>query len=519
MGKPTGFKEIPRETPKERAPLERINDWNEFDIHLPEAKLKDQGARCMDCGIPFCHTGTLLAGMAQGCPINNLIPEWNDLVYRGLWREALDRLHKTNNFPEFTGRICPAPCEGSCVLGINEPPVTIKSIECAIVDRGFEEGWIVPEPPQKRTGKKVAVVGSGPAGLACAAQLNKAGHWVTVFERADRIGGLLMYGIPNPHLDKKIVQRRVDLMAQEGMKFVTNTEVGKDYPADKLLKEFDAAVLCGGATKPRDLNVEGRNLKGVMFAVEFLTLNTKHLLSGRETSPHPFPLPEGEGRPPQASLAKGGVRGTDYISAAGKDVLVIGGGDTGTDCVATSMRHKCRSLIQLEILPKPPLERAPDNPWPQWPKVYRLDYGQAEAKAVFGEDPRQYLCTVQKFVGDEKGHVKEAQLIKIEWGEDDQGRFIPKEIPGSEKAIPAQLVLLAMGFLGPEDTILSQLSIERDERSNAKAEYGKYATNIKGVFAAGDMRRGQSLVVWAINEGRGAARSVDEYLMGSTELP
>ena len=493
MGKPTGFKEIPREEPSERPPLERLKDWDEFHIHMPEEKLQGQGARCMDCGIPFCHTGTLLAGMASGCPINNLIPEWNDLVYRGLWREALERLHKTNNFPEFTGRICPAPCEGACVLGINEPPVTIKTIECAIVDKGFEEGWIVPDPPLKRTGKKVAVVGSGPAGLSCAAQLNKAGHSVTVFERADRIGGLLMYGIPNPHLDKSIVLRRVGLMAKEGVKFITNTEVGKNYPAERLLKEFDAVALCGGATKPRDLQVEGRSLKGIMFAVEFLTANTKSILDGKKNG--------------------------KFVSAEGKNVLVIGGGDTGTDCVATSMRHKCKNLIQLEILPKPPMERTADNPWPQWPKVYRLDYGQEEAAAVFGADPRQYLSTVKKFVGDGKGHVKEAHLVKIEWQKDEKGRFIPKEVPGSEEAVPVELVLLAMGFLGPEETVLGQLGVERDERSNAKAEYGKYVTSVKGVFAAGDMRRGQSLVVWAINEGRGAARAIDEYLMGSTELP
>lgn len=493
MGKPTGFMEIKRELPKEEAPSERIKHWNEFHLHMPETKLREQGARCMDCGIPFCHNGSLLAGMATGCPINNLIPEWNDLVYRGLWREALDRLHKTNNFPEFTGRICPAPCEGSCVLGINEPPVTIKTIECAIVDKGFEEGWIVPEPPAKRTGKKVAVVGSGPAGLACAAQLNKAGHGVTVYERADRVGGLLMYGIPNPHLDKKIVQRRVDLMAAEGVKFVTNCEIGKDLPAPELLKEFDAVVLCGGATKPRDLPIEGRHLKGVHFAMEFLHINTKSLLDGRENS--------------------------QFISAGGKDVIVIGGGDTGTDCVATVMRHGCKSLVQLEILPKPPLTRAPDNPWPQWPKVYKLDYGQEEAAAMFGADPRQYLCTAKRFAPDENGQVKEIHIVRVEWQKDSQGRFIPKEIPGSEKVLPAQLVLLAMGFLGPEDTVLTQLSVERDERSNAKAEHGKFATNVKGVFAAGDMRRGQSLVVWAINEGRGAAHAVDEYLMGSTDLP
>ena len=493
MGKPTGFKEIPRELPQDRNPRERIKDWDEFHLHMPEEKLKEQGARCMDCGIPFCHTGELLAGMATGCPVNNLIPEWNDLVYHGLWEEALERLHKTNNFPEFTGRVCPAPCEGSCVLGINEPPVTIKNIECTIIDKGFDEGWVVPEPPALRTGKKVAVVGSGPAGLAAAAQLNKAGHLVTVFERADRIGGLLMYGIPNPKLDKKIVDRRVDLMRKEGVQFVTNTEVGKNYPAEKLAKEFDAALLACGATKPRDLPIEGRNLKGVHFAMEFLHANTKSLLDGK--------------------------RNGSFISAEGKDVIVIGGGDTGTDCVGTAMRHKCKSLVQLEILPKPPNERAPDNPWPEWPKVYKLDYGQEEVAEVFGQDPREYLVTAKNFIGDENGAVKAIQIVRIEWQKDDKGRFIPKEIPGSEKTLPATLVLLAMGFLGPEDKILNDLRIERDERTNAKAPYGKYSTNVKGVFAAGDVRRGQSLIVWAINEGRGAARSIDEYLMGSSDLP
>jgi glutamate synthase (NADPH) small chain len=493
MGKPTGFKEIPRELPQDRSPEERLRDWNEFHHHMPEDKLRKQGARCMDCGIPFCHTGTLLAGMASGCPVNNLIPEWNDLVFRGLWREALDRLHMTNNFPEFTGRVCPAPCEGSCVLGISEPPVTIKNIECSIIDRGFDEGWVVPQPPEKRTGKKVAVVGSGPAGLACAAQLNKAGHAVTVFERADRVGGLLMYGIPNPKLDKKIVQRRVDLLAKEGVKFVVNTEVGKNYPAEKLVKEFDAAVLCGGATKPRDLPIEGRALKGIHFAMEFLHANTKSLLDGSQNGA--------------------------FISAKDKDVVVIGGGDTGTDCVGTSMRHGCRSLVQLEIMGRPPLERAADNPWPQWPKVYRLDYGQEEAAAVFGEDPRKYLVTAKRFVGDAQGNVKEVHVVGVEWQKDSSGRYVPKEVPGTEKVLPAQLVLLAMGFLGPEETLLAGLGVERDERSNAKAEYGKYATNVKGVFAAGDMRRGQSLIVWAINEGRGAAKAVDLYLMGSTDLP
>jgi glutamate synthase (NADPH/NADH) small chain len=493
MGKPTGFIEIKREMPRDVSPRERVKDWNEFHQHMPEEKLRAQGARCMDCGIPFCHNGSLLVGAASGCPINNLIPEWNDLVYRGLWREALARLHKTNNFPEFTGRVCPAPCEGSCVLGINDPPVTIKTIEQAIVDKGFEQGWIKPEPPATRTGKKVAVVGSGPAGLAAAAQLNKAGHAVTVFERADHIGGLLMYGIPNMKLDKAVVQRRADLLAAEGVKFVVNCEVGKGYAAERLLKEFDAVILCGGATKPRDLPIDGRNLRGVHFAMDFLTANTRSLLDAKKNG--------------------------DFISAQGKDVIVIGGGDTGTDCVGTSLRHGCKSLVQLEILPQPPAQRAPDNPWPQWPKVHRLDYGQEEAAACFGADPRQYLVTAKRFVGDKHGQVQETHIVSVEWAKDDKGRFVSREIPGSGKVLRSQLVLLAMGFLGPEDTILKGLGVASDERSNAKAEYGKFATNIRGVFAAGDMRRGQSLVVWAISEGRGAARECDRYLMGATDLP
>ncbi len=518
MGKPTGFIEIPRELPEDRSPKERIKDWKEFHLHMPDQKLADQGARCMDCGIPFCHNGSLVAGLAVGCPINNLIPEWNDLVYRGLWQEALERLHRTNNFPEFTGRVCPAPCEGSCVLGINEPPVTIKNIECAIIDKGFEEGWVTAQPPAKRTGKKVAVIGSGPAGLACAAQLNKAGHWVTVFERDDRIGGLLMYGIPNPKLDKKIVERRVDLMAQEGVKFITDTEVGKDYPAEKLLKEFDAVALCCGATKPRDLPIEGRNLKGVHFAMEFLQANTKSLLDRQANAKFP-PNDAADPSTKRCDVWTDPPCFVAGISAEGKDVIVIGGGDTGTDCVGTSMRHNCKSLIQLEILPKPPLERAPDNPWPQWPKVYKLDYGQEEAAAVFGADPRQYLVTAKKFIPDANGQVKEIQIVQIDWQKDANGRFVPKEMPGTEKIFPAQLVLLAMGFLGPEETILKALGVEQDERTNAKAEYGKYATSVPGIFAAGDIRRGQSLIVWAINEGRGAARAMDEYLMGTTDLP
>lgn len=494
MGKPTGFMEFARELPGSRAPVERIGDWLEFHEDLGEEKLRQQGARCMNCGVPFCHTGTLLDGMAAGCPINNLIPEWNDLVYRGLWREALERLHKTNNFPEFTGRVCPAPCEGSCVLAISEPPVTIKSIECSIIDSGFEMGWVVAEAPASRTGKKVAVVGSGPAGLSCAAQLNRAGHWVTVFERADRIGGLLMYGIPNMKLDKRIVQRRIDLMAEEGVTFVPNTEVGKDYPEEKLREEFDVLVLCGGATKPRDLPIEGRELKGVHFAMEYLHANAKSLLDS-------------------------GHKDGQYISAKDKDVIVIGGGDTGTDCVGTAMRHGCRCLAQFEILPRPPIERAADNPWPQWPKIYTVDYGQDEAAAVFGEDPRSYSITTKRFVGDENGHVKEAHTVEVEWLQENNSRPVMREIPGTEKVWPAQLVLLAMGFLGPEDTVLDRLGVERDDRSNVKAEFGRFATSEPGIFAAGDMRRGQSLVVWAIAEGRQAAREADRYLMGDTDLP
>ena len=494
MGKPTGFIEYLRELPLDRSAVERIRDWNEFHEPMPEANLRRQGARCMDCGTPFCQTGALLNGMAEGCPIHNLIPEWNDLVYRGLWKEALERLHKTNNFPDITGRVCPAPCEGSCVLGINAPPVTIKNLEYSIIERGWAEGWVVPHPPHVRTGKKVAVVGSGPAGLCAAAQLNHAGNSITVLERADRIGGLLMYGIPNMKLDKEqVLVRRIRQMEAEGIQFMPNTEAGLDYPAERLLKEFDAVILCTGATRPRDLPVEGRQLKGIHFAMEFLTSNTRGLLDKK--------------------------RNGDFISAEGKDVIVIGGGDTGTDCVGTALRQGCRSLVQIEILPRPPLERAADNPWPEWPKVYRLDYGQEEAAAKFGADPRVYLTTAKRFVPDEHGWVKAIHTVQIQWERNEKGQFVPKEVPGTERVGPAQLVLLAMGFLGPEQPLLDALGIERDPRTNVKAEFDKYGTNIKGVFAAGDCRRGQSLVVWAFNEGRGAARECDRYLMGGTNLP
>jgi glutamate synthase (NADPH/NADH) small chain len=492
MGKPTGFLEYLRELPADRAPLKRVGDWKEFHHHMPEDKLRQQGARCMDCGVPFCHTGRLVSGMASGCPVNNLIPEWNDLVFRGLWREALDRLHRTNNFPEFTGRVCPAPCEGSCVLGINSPPVTIKNIENSIIDHGWGEGWVTPEVPPVRTGKKVAVIGSGPAGLAAAAQLNRVGHTVTVFERADRPGGLLMYGIPNMKLDKKeVVLRRIRLLEQEGVRFICNANVGENVEPQIFLKEFDATVICTGATQPRNLAVEGRDLAGVHFAMEFLTANTKAVLAGEESAIH----------------------------ARGRDVFVIGGGDTGTDCVGTAMRHGCKSLVQVEILPKPPTERAADNPWPEWPKVYKLDYGQEEAAARFGDDPRVYLTTIKKLGGDPEGRLKEITTVEITWSKNEQGQFVPKEVPGTEEVRPAQLVLLAMGFLGPEQALLKEMGVSCDARSNVRAEHEKYSTNLPGVFAAGDCRRGQSLVVWAINEGRGAARECDRYLMGQTDLP
>lgn len=492
MGKPTGFIEYLREIPADRPATERIRDWKEFHLHLPDDRLRTQGARCMDCGIPFCHTGTLISGMASGCPINNLIPEWNDLVFRGLWKEALERLHKTNNFPEFTGRVCPAPCEGSCVLGMNNPPVTIKNIEVSIIDKGWDEGWVQPEPPESRTGKQVAVIGSGPAGLTAAAQLNKAGHTVTVFERADRPGGLLMYGIPNMKLDKnEVVLRRIRLLEAEGVVFRCGVNVGTDISTEQLQKDFDAVVICTGATKPRDLPIPGRELKGIHFAMDFLTANTKAVLNGSG----------------------------DYISADGKDVVIIGGGDTGTDCVGTSVRHGCRSVTQLEIMAKPPMERAANNPWPEWPKVYKMDYGQEEAAAKFGADPRVYLTTATHFEGDENGHVKAVHVVDVEWRKDEKGNFGPQKVAGTERILPAQLVLLAMGFLGPEQPLLDSMGIERDARSNVKADHGRYTTNLPGVFAAGDCRRGQSLVVWAFNEGRGAAKACDTYLMGRSDLP
>ncbi len=487
MGKVTGFMEFERNPAPYRDAQARLLDFQEIYTEHDVDRLTNQGARCMDCGVPFCQSN-------EGCPIHNLIPEWNDLVYRGQWREALDRLHKTNNFPEFTGRVCPAPCEGACVLGITDPAVTIKNIEMAIVDRGYEEGWIQPNPPAERTGRKIAIVGSGPAGLAAADQLNKVGHTVTVYERADRVGGLLMYGIPNMKLDKtEVVDRRVNLLREEGVEFVTGTAVGDGsngtLDGRTLLETSDAVLLTTGATVPRDLPIPGRELNGVHFAMEFLTANTKSLLDS-------------------------GLEDGHYISAKDKNVIVIGGGDTGTDCIGTSLRHGCRSLVNFELFPQPPADRAPNNPWPTWPRILRTDYGHQEAVQVFGCDPRTYSISSTEFVGDENGNLIAVRTVDVEMRD---GTF--ENVPGSEREWPADLVFLAMGFLGPEHMVSDALGIDYDERSNYQAEYGQYRTSVDKVFTAGDCRRGQSLVVRAINEGREAAREIDRYLTGSTQLP
>ena len=486
MGKPTGFKEYPRKTIPYRDAKLRIVDYDEIYTTPTEKELKTQGARCMDCGVPFCQSG-------NGCPVDNLIPEWNDLVYQGRWLEAVERLHKTNNFPEFTGRVCPAPCEGSCVLGITQPAVTIKNLEVSIIDRAFQEGWIKAKPPMHRSGKKVAIVGSGPAGLAAADQLNRAGHLVTVYERADRIGGLLMYGIPNMKLGKDLVDRRVDLLKAEGIEFVTNADVGRNIDAKKLYDEFDALILATGATRPRDLPVPGRDAEGIHFAMDFLTQNTKSLLDSK--------LEDGQ-----------------YISAKDRDVIVIGGGDTGTDCIATSLRHGCKSLVNFELMDRPPEERAKDNPWPSWPRIYRVDYGHEESKEIFGDDPRSYNVMTKSFLKDDAGRVRAVVTVEVEWAKDESGRMQLKELEGTEKEWKADLVMLSMGFLGPESYLGDLLDLSTDPRSNVEASTSNYKTSIEGVFAAGDCRRGQSLVVWAINEGRGVAKAVDIFLMGSSAL-
>ncbi len=442
----------------------------------------------MDCGVPFCQSAT-------GCPIDNLIPEWNDLIYRGRYREAIQHLLLTNNFPEFTGLVCPAPCEAACVLSIIEPAVTIKANEYFIIEKAFQEGWIVPTPPAVRTGKSVAVIGSGPAGLAAADQLNRAGHHVTVFEKNDRIGGILMYGIPNMKLDKRKVERRVNLMEQEGVIFKTEAHVGRDIDLNGLIKNYDALLLACGAGVPRDLQVPGRQLDGIDFAMDYLTANTKSLL-------HEY-----------ANEAKASIDMTpSLISAEGREVIVVGGGDTGNDCIGTAIRHGCKGLVNFEILPEPPVHRSFDNPWPEWPRILRRDYGHKEAIRRFGRDPREYGITIKSFDGNRK--VEKVHTVRVEWDKDESGRFQMREIPGSEEIFRADLVLLAMGFLGPEKILIDALGLETDDRSNVKAEYGAFMTSQEGVFAAGDMRRGQSLVVWAINEGREAAKAIDSYLVG-----
>jgi glutamate synthase (NADPH) small chain len=486
MGKPTGFKEFQREARVYRNVDIRLKDYDELYTPPQEEKLRTQASRCMDCGIAFCQSN-------DGCPVNNLIPEWNDLVYKDQWRDALDRLHKTNNFPEFTGRVCPAPCEGSCVLGSVDKPVTIKNIEHAIIDRGFKEGWVVAEAPKVRTGKKVAVIGSGPSGLAAAAQLNKAGHTVTVYERADRVGGLLIYGIPNMKLGKDVVERRINLLKQEGITFVCNADVGgtgkNAVDFQKIKSANDAVIFCVGATQARDLPIPNRDAKGIYPAMEFLRANTKSLLDSN--------LEDGK-----------------FISAKDKNVIVIGGGDTGTDCIGTSARHGAKSIVNFELLPQPPEDRAANNPWPTWPRILRTDYGHQEAEHQFGKDPRTYCLLSKEFLKDEQGNVTGIKTINVEW----EGMKM-KEIEGSEKIWKAELILLSMGFLGPEQYLGKTAGLELDNRSNYQAPYDKFTTNIDGVFAAGDCRRGQSLVVWGIDEGRRAAREVDRYLMGETLLP
>ena len=473
MANPKGFLEIGRVGFERRPVEERIQDWNEVYKEFPEDKLKAQASRCMDCGVPFCH---------QGCPLGNIIPDWNDLVYRGQWQEALLRLLATNNFPEFTGRLCPAPCEGSCVLGINADPVTIKNIEVTIIDRAFKEGIIRPRRPVRRTGKAVAIVGSGPAGLAAAAQLNQAGHWVTVYERDDRIGGLLRYGIPEFKMEKKILDRRLNIMLEEGVMFRTNANVGVNVSVEELRREFDVILLAGGATAPRDLQVPGRELKGVYFAMEFLPLQNKRC--------------EGDNIPD-----------ADFISAKDQRVVIIGGGDTGADCLGTVHRQGCRSVVQFEILPKPPGERAADNPWPNWPNIFRTSSAHEEGGG------REYCVLTTKLTG-RNGHVEQLHVIRVEF----EGRNM-REVPGTELTIDVDLVLLAMGFLGPERKgMIEQLGVVINERGNVATNAEKM-TNVPGIFAAGDMARGQSLIVWAIREGRQAAKFIDKYLMDFTDLP
>lgn len=494
MGKPTGFMDYSRQTAEAAAPRERIKNFNEFHIPLSKEEQQTQAARCMACGVPFCQSGMELMGMTSGCPLHNLVPEWNDLVYTGNWEQAYNRLAKTNNFPEFTSRVCPALCEAACTCGHYGDAVSVKENEHGIIENAYEQGFARPKPPKVRTGKKVAVIGSGPAGLAAADQLNKRGHQVTVYEREDRIGGLLMYGIPNMKLEKHVIDRKVNIMREEGVEFITGANVGKDVKTAKLLKEYDRIILACGAKNPRDIKAPGRDAKGIYFAVDFLSATTKSLLDSD-------------------------LRDNKYISAKGKKVVIIGGGDTGNDCVGTSIRHGASSVTQLEMMPKAPDQRADNNPWPQWPKVCKTDYGQEEAIALFDHDPRMYQTTVKEFLKDKNGKLCGLITVKLENRQDEKtGRMVMAEVPGSEQKLEADLVLIAAGFLGTEKYVADAFGIALNERTNVKTEPESYETNVKHVFAAGDMRRGQSLVVWAIREGREVARAVDESLMGYTNL-
>lgn len=490
MGKSTGFLEYERKDAKQEDPLVRIRNFKEFKKPLPLEEQQKQGARCMDCGVPFCQSGLMIAGMASGCPLHNLVPETNDLVYRGRWKQAYERLAKTHSFPEFTSHVCPALCEAACTCNLNDEPVATKENEKAIIETAFENGWVVPVKPEIRTGKKVAVVGSGPAGLAAAQDLNRKGHLVTVFERNDRVGGLLMYGIPNMKLDKSVIERRIRLMEEEGVIFKTGVDVGKDIKASQLLKEFDRVILACGASNPRDIRVPGREAKNIFFAVDYLKTITKSLLD--------------------SDLKDG-----NFVSAKGKNVLVIGGGDTGNDCVGTAIRLGATSVVQLEMMPKPSESRTINNPWPEWPKVLKTDYGQEESIAVFGKDPRVYQTTVKEFLADEKGFVKQAKIVDLKPQKDKKtGRMNMVPVEGSERIIDADLVLIAAGFLGSQKYVTDDFKVALDQRTNVQTEADQYATSVENVFAAGDVRRGQSLVVWAITEGRNAALAVDKSLMG-----
>ncbi len=494
MGKPTGFMDYKREVSEQEAPKDRILHYDEFHTHLSKEKQCLQGARCMECGVPFCQSGMNIGNMVSGCPLHNLIPEWNDLVYMGNWKEAYNRLKKTNNFPEFTSRVCPALCEAACTCGLNGEAVATKENEYAIIENAYAEGYTAANPPRVRTGKKAAVVGSGPSGLACADQLNRRGHFVTVFERSDRVGGLLMYGIPNMKLEKNIIDRKVKVMEAEGVVFVTNTDVGKDIKAEELLADFDRIVLCCGSSNPRDISAPGRDAKGIHFAVDYLSKATKSLLD--------------------SNFADG-----KFISAKGKNVVIIGGGDTGNDCVGTAIRQGAKSVIQIEMMPKASEQRLDSNPWPEWPMVYKTDYGQEEAIALYGSDPRMYESTIKEFIKDKKGQIKAVKIVKLAWEKDEEsGRMNPKEISGSEQILNTELVLIAAGFLGSQKYVTDAFQVEVNERTNVKTIQGEYNTNKKNVFTAGDMHRGQSLVVWAIREGREAARAVDLSLMGYSNL-